>query len=173
MAEANVSARAGAINTAYSPKIIMSFARFVATLPGLVAMERRLHGYCAQDPAIDAAITGAEQARAVTMQRLDAVLAQSRDTSSKLRTVALLFHTALSSDDPAEVARLRHLAWLHNWQGAVPHATGLDGLIFRMIRETLDGLEAYLALEEDGSGGVAHDAARHDPVDDPTLAPVA
>lgn len=55
----------------------------------------------------------------------------------------------------------------------MPHATGLDGLIFRMICETLDGLEAYLALEEDGPGGVAHDAARHDPVDDTTLAPVA
>lgn len=175
MAKANVCAHASAINTVYPPEII-AFARFVATLADMVATERHLSKHSARDPDIDAAILVAERARATTLDRLDVVLAVSRSAPSELRGVALLFRAALSSEHPSEVTRLRDLARSCLQKNAPDPENQTEDLLSRMLQDALEGLEAYLALEDgDQEVTVVADEPQHTthPAPKTVLAPSA
>lgn len=133
-----------------SVSIVALFTAFLGTLPRLLEDERDLCGYSGQDPAVDAWIRAADASLAATKAACAAVLAAPAEGEAdrSVQRVARLFMDVSESADPEEVADLRANARLRRWAYRVPVGIAGAHQINVQIDAALDGLEAWLALED-------------------------
>lgn len=126
------------------------FVAFLHTLPCLITAEADVAGCGGCDPATDAWIRSADDARAATLTALSLVLDCPIHTAADraFQRVARVFRTVMPSDSFEEVAPLRERAARQRWvfftNVAVPQRLEVNGL----INAALDALELYLALDD-------------------------
>jgi hypothetical protein len=126
------------------------FRAFLHTLPCLITAEADLAGCGGCDPATDAWIGAADDARGATLAALSRVLDCPTRTADDraFQRVARVFRTVMLSDNPEEVALLRERAARQRWvfftNVAVPQRHEVNGL----VNAALDALELYLALDD-------------------------
>jgi hypothetical protein len=126
------------------------FVAFLHTIPCLITAEADLAGCGGCDPATDAWIGAADDARGATLAALSRVLDCPTRTADDraFQRVARVFRTVMLSDNPEEVALLRERAARQRWvfftNVAVPQRHEVNGL----VNAALDALELYLALDD-------------------------
>jgi hypothetical protein len=147
MANAHLRARAGAINTAYSPFLIFLFSRVLASLSALIDAERDMLGMSGQDPALDRLLAAAEAARAIALARLRDLSATASGTV--FGDVGELFIRVMTSDDPGECAELFQRAMHQRHAFLLQGSDPISRLSNQMIHRALAQLETYGMLEHD------------------------
>lgn len=153
MAKAYLRTCAGAINAAHSPISIFLFARFLSSLPELIAAERDMIGLSGQDPALDRWFTDAEVARAVTLARLTALSTVTSGTV--LKAVGELFERMMVSDYPEDCVEMRSRAANGRQEFLLRSEDRMSQAINQMIHLALDQFEIYCALDDDFIDGDA------------------